>query len=193
MESRSKRLSILSLIHVLVGLVAVIVGLAIFGLRKGDPRHRLLGWIYLACLMISLAAIVARRFAEPTPFSIYAAIIMGVLLAALLASRLRSNIAAWRSWHGALMSFSMLAAGVAIGGVVGGVVLGIGNGPAYFRMFNVVAFTVTVAGLGIINTRPVIWGRSGAAAERAARLWFSALVVTVSAGLVLGQHFLQSG
>jgi len=180
-------MSTLSIVHVLLGLVAVSIGSVILALRKGDSRHRVLGWLYLGCILTSLTAIMARGLSHPTPFHGYAAVIMGVLMAAVLASRFRSHVPDWRSWHAALMSFSMLGAAVAIGGVVGGLALRVGKGPAYYRMFNLVIVCFTALGLSIINTRPVIWGPLVAARRRRLRFWFSAFVVTISIALVAAQ------
>jgi hypothetical protein len=112
---------------------------------------------------------------------------MGGVVAAVLTSRFRSKIGAWRSWHGALMSLSLLGAVTAIGGVIGGLALGVGRGPVYYRMFNGVIVTFTGIGLWIINTRPVIWGRQPTPEHRKVRLWFTAAVITMSGALVLAQ------
>ena len=139
-------------------------------------------------MSIGLVAILARGATiGPTPFHGYAVVIAGSIAAAILASRFRSRLAGWRIWHAVLMSFSMLAAVVAMGGVVGGIVMGLGKGPAYYRMFNVVIAVITVAGLWLINTRPVIWGRQVAGRSGRIRLQFTALVLIVSTGLVLAQ------
>ena len=76
---------------------------------------------------------------------------MGGVVAAVLASRFRNKIGAWRSWHGALMSLSLLGAVTAIGGVIGGLALGVGRGTVYYRMFNgvIVIFTESDCGLSI--------------------------------------------
>jgi len=169
-------MSPLSLVHVLVALVAVILGSTIFALRKGDRRHRRLGWIYAACMTASLAAILIRGGRHPSPFHGYAVLVLASIAAAIFASRRRA-------WHGALMSFSMLAAIVAIGGVAGGLILGVGKGPAYYRMFNVVIVAITLLGLAIINTRPVIWR----GADLRIRAWFTAIVVIATAALVVAQ------
>jgi hypothetical protein len=185
-------MSMLSIVHVLLGLMAVSLGLLILGLRKGDPRHRVLGWLYLGCILMSLTAIIVGGLSHPTPFHGYAAVVMGALMAGVLASRFRSRLPDWRSWHAALMSFSMLGAAVAIGGVVGAVALGVGKGPAYYRMFNVVIVCFTALGLWIINTRSVIWG-PWYGPRRRPRLWFGGFVVAISIALILAQWalFLQ--
>jgi uncharacterized membrane protein len=183
-------ISPLSLVHILLGLVAVIVGLVIFGLRKGDPRHRTLGWVYVACLLTSLVGILVRGRLHPTPFYAYAGVMAGCLVTAVLASRLRARVADWRSWHAGLMSFSMIGCAVAIGGVTGGVLIGAGSGPEYYRMFNVVIVCVTAIGLAIIATRPVIWRPMAANRRRHVRLWFGGLVASVSLALVVAQYAL---
>jgi len=177
----------LALLHVLLALVAVLIGGWIVGRRKGDPRHRRLGWIYLAFMLPSLAAILAQGRRDPAPFHGYAAALAGGLVAAVLVTRFRRRVRAWRSWHAALMSFSLLGVAVAVGGVLGGLALGVARGPAYYRMFNGVIVCGAALGLWIINTRPVIWGRTAGPADRRARLWFSGLVVAVSLALVLAQ------
>lgn len=167
--------------------MAVAIGFVILGLRKGDPRHRVLGWGYAGCIVVALASIIIQGLRHPTPFHVYAALIMGGVVAAVLASRFRSKIGAWRSWHGGLMSLSLLGAVTAIGGVIGGLALGVGRGPVYYRMFNGVIVIFTGIGLWIINTRPVIWGRQPTREHRKVRLWFTVAVITMSGALVLAQ------
>jgi hypothetical protein len=130
---------------------------------------------------------VVQGLSHPTPFHGYAALITGGVVAAVLASRFRSKIGAWRPWHGALMSLSLLGAVTAIGGVIGGLALGVGRGPVYYRMFNGVIVIFTGIGLWIINTRPVIWGRQPTPEHRKVRLWFTAAAITMSGALVLAQ------
>jgi uncharacterized membrane protein len=179
--------SIFSLIHVALGLIAVAIGFVILGLRKGDPRHRALGWGYAGCMVAALTSIIIQGLSHPTPFHGYAALITGGVVAGVLASRFRNKIGAWRCWHAALMSLSLLAAVIAIGGVVGGLALGVGKGPVYYRMFNGVIVIFTGIGLWIINTQPVIWGRQPTSQHRKVRLWFTLAVITMSGALVLAQ------
>jgi len=178
-------MSFLSWVHVFVALLAVGIGVAIFAFRKGDRRHRLLGWGYVAFMLTSLVAILVRGATQPKPFHGYAVVTAAGIVAAVLASRLRVRAPSWRPWHAALMSFSMLAAIVAIGGVVGGALIGVGTGPVYYAMFNTVIAGLTLVGLWIINTRPVIW--RGHPAERRVRAQFTALVTILTAALVLAQ------
>jgi uncharacterized membrane protein len=178
---------VLALVHVLSGLAAVIVGCAILGLRKGDRRHRLLGWVYVVAMLASLAAIFLNGLRAPTPFHGYAAVVACGIVAAIVATRRRDRITAWRSWHAALMLFSLLGAAIAIGGVAGGLALGVARGPAYYRMFNVVIVCGTAAGLWFLGTRTSVWGRHLRPAERRARLWFTGLAAAVTSLLVLAQ------
>jgi hypothetical protein len=53
-------------------------------------------------------------------------------------------------------------------------------------LFNIVIAGLTLAGLWLINTRPVIW-RDRSVAMLRVRSRFTVFVVTVSAGLVLAQ------
>jgi uncharacterized membrane protein len=178
---------LLALVHILAGLLAVALAITVFCLAKGDRRHRLFGWCYVVLMLTSLAAILIRGVSQPKPFHGYALIVAAGLVAAVFASRLRDRIAAWRTWHALLMSFSTLAAIVAIGGVIGGAVLGVGKGPAYYRMFNCVIAVITLAGLWVINTRSVIWRPPSIGPDRTARLWFNFTAVGMSAALVIGQ------
>ena len=180
-------MSFLALFHVLAGLAALIAGCAILGLRKGDRRHRRLGWIYVVAMLASLGAILLNGLRGPAPFHAYAAVVACGIVAAIVATRRRDRIAAWRSWHAALMAFSLLAAAIAVGGVAGGLILGVGRGPVYYRMFNAVIVVGTVAGLWFLGTRESVWGRQLRPAERRARLWFTGIVATVSGLLVLAQ------
>ena len=69
--------------------------------------------------------------------------------------------------------------------MIGGVAIGAGSGPTYYRMFNAVIASITIAGLWLINTRRVIWGN--VPARRLVRVQFTVLIVIVSAGLIVAQ------
>jgi hypothetical protein len=74
---------------------------------------------------------------------------------------------------------------IAASSIVGGVIIGNGSGAPFYQMFDVLIAVGTVAGLGVINTRLIIWGRAGP--ERMARWWYSALVVGSSTALIAAQ------
>lgn len=180
-------MSPLSIAHILTALVALGAGVAIALMRKGTRRHRILGWSYAGLMLIGLVAITIAGRDDLSPFHGYAVVVALALLGAIGVSRWRRHVPGWRAWHAALMSFSMLAACVATGGVIGGVALGLGEGPGYYRMFNVVIAVVTGLGLALIATRPVIWGPKPAARERTIRRRYAAAVVAVSTALIVSQ------
>src|SRR5215469_7795858 len=149
-----------SLLHLVAALAALVIGLLMLRLRKGDHRHRVLGWWYVGLMSIGLIAIITRMGSRPHPFMGYAVMILIVLSTAVGASRYRSRVPTWRAWHGALMSLTIMAAVIAVSSIVGGVIIGSGSGAPFYRMFNILIAVGTVAGLGVINTRRIIWGRA---------------------------------
>jgi uncharacterized membrane protein len=173
-----------SVIHLACGSVSLVIGLVLTGLRKGDRRHRWLGWTYVVAMAIALCGILIGTRAHPHPFAGYAVLTILVLAAAVTASRLRKRFTSWRAMHGALMSMTLMGAIMAALGVFGGAALGAGSGPAFYRLFNGVIAVTTVAGLGLILTRPVIWGRKPDAAVRAG---YACLVAASSGALIVAQ------
>jgi uncharacterized membrane protein len=174
-----------SLLHLVAALAALVIGLVMLRLRKGDRRHRMLGWWYVWLMSIGLIGIVIRTWSRPHPFVGYAVMILIVLSAAVGASRYRSRVPAWRAWHGALMSLTIMGAAIAASSIVGGVIIGNGSGAPFYRMFNILIAVGTVAGLWVIDTRLIIWGRANP--ERVALWWYSALVVGSSTALIAAQ------
>jgi len=174
----------LSILHLCAGLISLGMGFAIVWLPKGDRRHRLFGWIYVVAMAISLFSIVIRTQPRLPPFAAYALFMMMVLAGAVGVSRGRRKFPAWRAWHGALMALTLLGSTMAASSILGAVVIGAGNGPAFYRMFNAIVASATLLALGLIATRKVIWGRIPLPRERAARLWYSALVATSSSALI---------
>ena len=83
------------------------------------------------------------------------------------------------------MSLTIMGAVIAASSIVGGVIIGNGSGTPFYRMFNILIAVGTVAGLGVISTRRIIWGR--ASPERVTRWWYSALVVGSSTALIAAQ------
>lgn len=172
-----------SLVHIAAGALALLVGGAILALRKGDRRHKLLGRAYLAAMGVALAIVIARGAVRLTPFHLYAVLVAIALIGAFAAPRLR--FPAWRAWHAALMSFSILGALVAVGGVVAGVALGVGTGPAFFRAFNLVIVGATTIGLLLIDLK--IWRTARTPSERRARVAFHAATIVATAAIVVAQ------
>jgi uncharacterized membrane protein len=186
--------STLALIHAALALVFLPVGLVVLARRKGDARHKQLGWVFVGFMLASLIAVAAAgilrapSFLETPAFNLYALLMIAALVGAVAASRLRLRFASWRVWHGVLMSTAIMGALIAFSGVIGGLLIGDASGPAYYRMFNVIIVVYTLIGLWLINTRAVIWGVGDASARHTpARVWLNALVVASSAALVVGQ------
>ena len=184
-------MSSLALVHVALGLAVLALGAMIVAARKGDRRHRRLGWAYVACMAVSLAAIVAAGRDHFAPFHAYAGAVLLALVIAGAAPRLRRGVRTWRIWHGALMSFTLLAALIALGGVAGGLLMGVAKGPAYYRMFNIVIGVLTIVGVAVVATRPVIWGRAVLPHAARARIVFATLVVCASVALIGAQMSLR--
>ena len=174
-----------SLLHLVAALAALVIGLLMLRLPKGNHRHRVLGWWYVGLMSSGLTSIVLRTWSRPHPFMGYAVMILIVLSTAVTASRYRSRVPTWRAWHGALMSLTIMGAMIAASSIVGGVIIGNGSGAPFYQMFNILIAVGTVAGLGVINTRRIIWGRANP--ERVARRWYSALVVASSTALIAAQ------
>jgi hypothetical protein len=185
--------TVLSLTHAGAGLLSVLVAIAIFRLPKGSARHRQLGWIYVVSLGVSLIGIMIRTAGHIAPFMLYAFLTAGVLLGAVVIVRVRTLSTVWRAWHAGLMSWTVMASAMAMFSIVGGVIVGAGNGPVFYRMFNIVVIATAAAGLAIISRRPVIWGRPVGPAERSARLRYSALVAASAVFLVIAQWPLAMG
>jgi uncharacterized membrane protein len=180
-------MSWLSIAHLLGGLVSLFTAAGIFALPKGSPRHRLLGWIYVVSLSISLVGIIIRTLGRPHPFMGYAVFAIVAMACAVLAVRMRNRFPSWKSWHGALMSLTFLGSCMAVGSIIGGVVVGDGNGPAFYRMFNGVILVFTGLGLWLINTRRVIWAQSVDTTSKQARGRFTLIAALASALLIAAQ------
>ena len=180
-------MSTLSIFHALSGLIALVIGAFLFGRRKGNRSHRLLGWIYVVTMFLSLAGILVRTRNHPAPFAGYAVFTLLLLIGALLASRGRSHLPAWRGWHGALMSLTMIGSIMAAGSIMGGALFGASEGPAFYRLFNAVILCVTTVGLWLVNSRKVLWGQNPRPVESRARAQFTMIAVASSLLLVASQ------
>ncbi len=180
-----------SLLHVVAAFAALLTGACVVRLPKGDRRHRLLGWWYVVFMSVGPVGILVARRGHPRPFVGYAALMLVVLATALGASRYRERWSAWRAWHRALMSLTLMGAAIAASSIRGGAFIGDGGGAPFYRMFNALVAAGTGAGLWIINASRVIWGR--AAADSHARRWFTALVVGSSAALIAPQWRMALG
>lgn len=147
-------MSPLSITHALIGLLALLLAAGILARRKGDRLHRLLGWVCVCALVLSLASAILLGIMHVfDAFDVYAVVSLLSLGGAVAASRYRTRVSDWRFWHGALMCFTVLTGVAAFSGVIGGVIIGDGNGPRYYRLFNVLILIVTAVGLLLVNWR----------------------------------------
>jgi uncharacterized membrane protein len=185
-------MGILGLLHAISGLGALLVAMAIIALPKGSRVHRVLGWTYASLMAVGLVAILVHTRNAPPPFAGYAVFVIGLLLVAIAVSRYRARIAAWRAWHGALMSLTILGALMAFGSIVGGLAIGASSGPPFYRLFNVIIIAMTALGVVLIASMRVIWGRQPRPAEQIARIVFATLTIASSLALVLAQLPLAS-
>jgi uncharacterized membrane protein len=179
-------MSPLSITHALIGLLALLLAGGILSRRKGDRLHRLLGRVCACALALSLAsAILLGVMHVFDAFDVYAVISLCALGAAVAASRYRQHVPDWRFWHGALMCFTVLTGVAALSGVIGGIVIGDGNGPRYYRLFNILIVMVTVAGLLLVNWR---LGKLLSPDKSRRPLWYyNAGVVLITSLLVAAQ------
>jgi len=176
----------LSIAHALTGLLTLLLALGILLRRKGDRLHRRLGWIAAGGMLLALCSAITLGILHVfDAFDAYAVAALVALLGAVGASRFRNRLPDWRFWHGALMCFTVLTAVAALSGVIGGVVIGDGNGPRFYRLFNILILIVTVAGLLLINWRVGKWIAPGR--PRRPLWYFNGGVVLVTAFLVIMQ------
>ena len=180
-------MSLLSLLHLGASVIAFGVAIAIFQLRKGDPRHRLLGWIYTVAMVVSIGGITIRTASQLRPFAIYG---IGVLIAlgfAVWIARNRRMGPTRIAWHSGLMVATFLGTAMAIGSIVGGMAVGAANGAKFYVVFNLVIATFTVVALMIIHRRAVMWSALSGESLRATRLKLYGLILSTSMLLIIAQ------
>ena len=76
-------MSLVAVIHVALGLLALVAGLVIFLLRKGTGLHKQLGYVYLFAMLglNGTALLIYRLFGSFGPFHVLALVSLGTLLA----------------------------------------------------------------------------------------------------------------
>lgn len=102
----------LTTIHVVTAIIAIVCGLLVFAFQKGTWTHIILGKIYF--ISMTLMVLVSFGINEVNgSFSIFHAISIQSLIFLLLAisiSRLaRSRLSTWQIWHGRFMVYSYIA------------------------------------------------------------------------------------
>ena len=109
-----------------------------------------------------------------------------------LVVQLRRRRSAWRAWHGALMSLTIMGALIAFGSIVGGLAIGASSGPPVYRLFNIIIVALTALGVTFIVSMKLIWGRQPRVPEQRARVVFAVLSSAPSLALVVAQIPLSS-
>lgn len=105
------------MIHVVLALVAIVAGGAMFLRKKGGRLHRQLGYLYsVALLLVNISALaVYQHSGGPGPFHILALISLATLSAGFLPAFLRAPRHGWMHRHAYFMTWSyvgLVAAGV---------------------------------------------------------------------------------
>lgn len=108
----------LGTLHLVLAITALLTGAAVACRSKGDQRHRTLGYIYSASLLlVNLSALsVYEESGEPGPFHILALVSLVTLISGLIPALLRRPANFWLNFHAYFMSWSytgLVAAGVA--------------------------------------------------------------------------------
>jgi uncharacterized membrane protein len=133
--------------HMLIGSGALLLGIAIIISRKGDRRHRLLGWIIWPLLLIATLSGIDFGLKTGDPFYFYAMFVLLTLFAGIGASRFRARIPHWRIVHAGSMSIALMSAAMAFGSVAISMALGNTSQPVFYRIFNPVIAATTIAGM----------------------------------------------
>lgn len=107
-----------STIHIAVAITSLLLGAVVLLQKKGGKRHRTLGYLYSAALLlVNLSALsVYEESGGPGPFHILALISLATLGAGFVPAFLRKPKHAWSSLHAYFMSWSyvgLVAAGLA--------------------------------------------------------------------------------
>lgn len=104
--------------HVIFAVAALVVGATVFCRRKGDRRHRILGYFYaISLLAVNVSALsVYEDSAGVGPFHILAVVSLVTLISGFIPAFMRRPVSWWLDLHAYFMSWSyvgLLAAGVA--------------------------------------------------------------------------------
>jgi len=108
----------LGTLHLILAITALLTGAAVACRPKGDQRHRTLGYIYSASLLlVNLSALsVYEESGDPGVFHILALVSLVTLISGLIPALLRRPANSWLNLHAYFMSWSyagLVAAGVA--------------------------------------------------------------------------------
>lgn len=109
---------VIGTVHVVFAVAALVVGATVFCRRKGDRRHRILGYFYpISLLAVNANALaVYEDSAGVGPFHILAVVSLVTLISGFIPALLRRPVSWWLDLHAYFMSWSyvgLVAAGVA--------------------------------------------------------------------------------
>lgn len=110
-------MSTIGTIHFAMALAAIVSGLVVLLLPKGNQRHRLVGWAYAASMLglNGTAFMLYRLFGHFGPFHVAAVVSLLTVLAGVATARFRKPKGNWMLGHAYWMTWSyvgLLAAAV---------------------------------------------------------------------------------
>jgi uncharacterized membrane protein len=141
----------LGLLHALLGVAALILGLAVLLQPKGTDVHRRIGLSYVFSMLLlnATALMIYDMYGRFGPFHVASVISLTTVAAGFVPVYLRRPQAAWMQLHGTFMCWSYVGLLAAFVSEIAVRVPGVGFGPAV-----IVATVVVVAGGAIlIHTR----------------------------------------
>jgi uncharacterized membrane protein len=110
-------LGILGTIHVVFGILAITAGLVIFRIAKGTPRHRQLGFVYVASMLglNGTGLLIYRVFGTFGPFHVLALASLVTLFSGFVPVYRKPRAGDWlrRHYHGMCWSYVGLLAATA--------------------------------------------------------------------------------
>jgi uncharacterized membrane protein len=137
--------------HALIGVTALILGLALLVRRKGTPVHRRIGLGYVLSMLLlnATALMIYDLYGRFGPFHVASVISLATVAAGFVPVYLRRPRAAWMELHATFMCWSYVGLVAAFISEIAVRVPGIGFGPA------VIATTLGVVAGGalLIHTR----------------------------------------
>lgn len=138
-------------VHVVSAIAALVIGATAFCRRKGDKRHRILGYLYtISLLAVNVSALsVYEDSGGVGPFHILAVVSLVTLIIGFIPAFLRRPVSGWLNLHAYFMSWSyvgLVAAGAAqIAAMSSGL-------PAWFAV-GLPSILIVIIGGVLIHTR----------------------------------------
>jgi len=136
----------LGLLHALLGVAALIFGLAVLLRSKGTRMHRRIGRTYVLSMLLlnATALMIYDLYGRFGPFHVASAISLATIAAGFVPAYFRRPRASWRQLHGTFMCWSYVGLLAAFISEIAVRVPGVGFGSA------VIAATAVVVAAGAI-------------------------------------------